>query len=322
MSNTVPRSAAGRLGPWVVLLMLAMVCSPIVVTLGTVHAPGVLQVNSANPTPYGYTWSLLMFIIPIIVVGAWLIPHTHVVVPRRAFWCTALSLSSIGGMLDFFLAHRFFVFPNRLATLQVNVPAVGAHVPIEEFFFYITGFVAILLIYIWLDEYWLYAYNIPDYKSASGSIVQLIGVHPHSTILALALISGSVAYKKLLSAAPDGLPEYFIFLVLCGLVPAIGFFPVARPFINWRALSLTLFIVLPICLVWEATLAIPYGWWGYQQSRMIGLKVDAWSGLPIEAIFVWIAVSYGAVIFYEIAKIWLYSDRMMGDIFFGRRPSP
>ncbi len=37
-------------------------------------------------------------------------------------------------------------------------------IPIEEFIFYITGFMAVLLIYIWCDEYWLEAYNI-DYKT-------------------------------------------------------------------------------------------------------------------------------------------------------------
>ena len=41
----------------------------------------------------------------------------------------------------------------------------------------------------------------------------------------------------------------------------------------------------------EATLAVPYGWWDYQQKQMMGLFIGAWAGLPIEAVVVWIAVT-------------------------------
>jgi len=41
----------------------------------------------------------------------------------------------------------------------------------------------------------------------------------------------------------------------------------------------------------SATLAVPYGWWGYQQKQMMGLFIGAWAGLPIEAVVVWIAVT-------------------------------
>jgi hypothetical protein len=37
----------------------------------------------------------------------------------------------------------------------------------------------------------------------------------------------------------------------------MSFFPVARRFITWRALSLTLFFMLLLSLLWEATLAVP-----------------------------------------------------------------
>jgi hypothetical protein len=39
------------------------------------------------------------------------------------------------------------------------------------------------------------------------------------------------------------------------------------PVINWRALSLTLFIILPTNLLWEATLGVPYGWRGFTGRR-------------------------------------------------------
>jgi hypothetical protein len=62
MSESDPTSRPARscrLGPWIVLAMLAMVALPATITLNTVHSPAQLQI-SPNPTPYGYTWSLLL----------------------------------------------------------------------------------------------------------------------------------------------------------------------------------------------------------------------------------------------------------------------
>ncbi len=47
------------------------------------------------------------------------------------------------------------------------MPGVGGPVPIEEFVFYLSGFLFILLFYIWNDEFWLEAYNVPDYVAAT-----------------------------------------------------------------------------------------------------------------------------------------------------------
>jgi hypothetical protein len=70
-------------------------------------------------------------------------------------------------------------------------------------------------------------------------------------------------------------------------------------------------------MLWEATLAVPYGWWGYQQNQMMGLSIGAWTGLPIEAIAVWIAVTYMTAIVYEIVKLWQASGRPARRAFFG-----
>jgi len=97
----------------------------------------------------------------------------------------------------------------------------------------------------------------------------------------------------------------------------VSFFPSARRFINWRALSLTMFFILLVSLLWEATLALPYGWWNYQHAAMMGLFIGAWAGLPIEAVLVWLAVSYGTVILFEVVKIWQASGRPARDAFLG-----
>jgi lycopene cyclase domain-containing protein len=110
-------------------------------------------------------------------------------------------------------------------------------------------------------------------------------------------------YKKLFSPYPAGLPGYFMALVAGSTVPSMALFPAARTFINWRALSLTLFMILLISLFWEATLAVPYGWWGFRPQQMVGIFIGAWDGLPIEEVVVWISVTYTTVIVYEVLKM-------------------
>ena len=305
------------LSAWIVAAMLAMVAVPAAITLRAVSSPGTLHVSNSNPTPHGYTWSLLLFIVPTVVIGFWFLPGEGVEIPRRAFWWTIGILVPLGFGMDFFFAHWFFVFPNSGATLGIGAPALGAPVPAEEYIFYFTGFLCVLLIYVWLDEFWLVAYNVPDYPGESKKISRLFQFHPTSAIIGVVLIVVAVVYKKMLSPYPNGFPGYFTVLVVGGFVPAVSFFPTARPFINWRAFSLTLFIILLVSLLWEATLALPYQWWGFQSAQMTGLFVGAWARLPIEEVGVWIAVSYATVIVFEIFKLWQASGKKARQSFLG-----
>jgi len=76
-------------------------------------------------------------------------------------------------------------------------------------------------------------------------------------------------------------------------------------------------MILLISMFWEATLAVPYGWWGYQPQQMMGLFIGVWANLPIEAVLVWIAVTYGTMIVYEIVKIWQASGKTARQAFLG-----
>jgi len=297
--------------------MLAMIAVPAGITLHTVHDPAILQISDTNPTPYGYSWSLLLFVVPIVVIGWWFLPSEVLRIPQRAFWRTIWILVPLGFGLDFFFANRFFVYPNAKATLGIGAPALGGNVPVEEYIFYFTGFVAVLLIYVWLDEYWLVAYNVGDYAAEAKQIPRLLAFHPSSLIVGVALVAAAILYKEH-SRFPEGFPSYFTVLVIGGLVPSVGFFPIARRFINWRAFSLTIFMILLISMFWEATLAVPYGWWGYQQNQMMGLFIGAWAGLPIEAVTVWIAVTYGTTIVFEIFKVWQASGKPVRHAFLGK----
>src|ERR1700733_7193560 len=103
-----------------------------------------------------------------------------------------------------------------------------------------------------------------------------------------------------------------------GLIPSVSFFSTARRFINWRAFSLTIFMILLISLFWEATLAVPYGWWGYQPKEMMGVLIRGRAGPAVEFVTGWIVVTYGTTIIFEIVKVWQVSGKRARHSFLGR----
>ena len=299
-----------------VVAIVAMIAVPAALTLHTVRLSATVDPAVPNPSPYGYTVSLLLFIVPILVIGFWFVPREDIKISRKSFAWTICLLFPIGALLDFFFARRFFTFPNPGATLRITAPAMGGGVPVEEYVFYFTGFVAVLLIYIWLDEYWLSAYSIPVDSATRTNFERLMRFHPQSLAWAVALIAGAILYRRLFIPEP-GFPGYFVFLVIGALGPSAALLPSAMPVINWRALSLTLLLILLISLLWEATLGVPYGWWNFQDDAMIGIRITAWSRLPIEEVCVWMAVVCATVIVYEIVRRWQSSGRRARHAFLG-----
>ena len=308
-----------RSGFVAVLLILAMLVGPAALTLHRVRIAAVVDPAYPNPSPYGYTMSLLLFIVPIVVIGGWLVPQDGIRISKRSFLITLALTIPLGVILDFFFAHLFLTFPNPGATLGIRAPALGGGVPIEEYVFYFTGFTTVLLLYIWLDEYWLSEYSVPSTDPLRTSFERLLRFHPQSVVLAAVLIAGALICRSVYDHhhATSGFPGYFVFLVAVALAPSSALFPAAMSVVNWRALSLVLFVMLLMSLLWEATLAVPYGWWGYQQGQMMGIFVTAWSYLPIEAICVWVAVSFQTVMVYEVVRRWKASGRKARHAFLG-----
>ena len=305
---------------WIVIAMLGMIVIPAVITLETVRHPGPLLPLNQSSTPHGYTFSLLLFIVPAALIAGWFLPNEGLHIPKRAFFWTLAILVPLGCLLDFVFAQWFFYYPNVAATLGIPAPALGRPVPLEEYVFYLTGFLAILLLYIWLGEFWLAAYNVVDYPGEAKKVRRLLQFHPTSLILAAALIGAAWLYKKRFALPEDqaGFPGYFTFLVIGALLPAVSFYPLARRFINWRALSLTLFFMLLVSLLWEATLAVPYNWWNFQHRQMMGMYIGAWSDLPVEEVCIWVAVTYATAIVFEVVKVWLASERPMRNAMVGK----
>lgn len=303
----------------IVFLIAALLIVPATIALRTVAHPGVLEVSAENPTPLGYTISLLLFLVPLAALGWWFARRDDLALQRKAFWRTIAVLAPLGFVLDLLFGNTFFTFPNQFAHLGIEIPAVGGPIPIEEFLFYLTGFMVVLLSYIWGDEYWVRAYNVPDYTADASGLDRIVRFHPASVLLGVGLLIAAILYKKFLASAPEGFPWYFTYLVIASIVPSAGFFRTAQRFINWRAFSFTFFFILLVSLLWEATLALPYGWWGYHPRAMMGFDIGAWSNLPVEAVCVWLAVTYTTVITYEVIKIWKALGTRALEAFFGVR---
>ena len=294
---------------------------PAALTLTTVVEPASVVQNSSNPTPLGYTVSLSLFIFPMLALGWWFLRRPQLKLQKQAFWIAVALLVPAGVLLDFLFGHTFFSFENHQAVLGWTFPAIGGPLPLEELVFYLTGFIVVLLIYIWCDEFWLAAYNVPDYKNKSNEITRILRFHPLSLVFGIGLITLAIIYKKFVSSDPDGMPWYFIYLVAIALVPSSGLFPTVCRFINWRAYSFTTIIIVLISLTWEVTLALVYQWWGFRHEAMLGFYVGAWNGLPIEEVILWFAVSYTSIIFYEAIKIWKASQKTFKQAFIGNKLS-
>jgi len=51
----------------------------------------------------------------------------------------------------------------------------------------------------------------------------------------------------------------------------------------------------------------------------MGIFLDGWTGLPLEAVVVWLAVTYTTVIVFEVVKVYKASGKAARDAFLGRR---
>jgi hypothetical protein len=300
----------------VLIAMTATMAVPFVLTLLTIAQPRLLVEDlKANPTHHGYTWSLSLFIVPVLVLAVWLARRWDSRIQNRAFWITTLIVSTGGILLDVCFGLNFFTFRNEDAVLGIHFYGYSftdgwkKTIPIEEAGFYVFGTLAVLLIYVWGDEFWFAAYNVDDAPRRSARLRDVFSFHPASAVFGAVIFLLGLLYKKL---GPhdyhDGFPGYFLFLTLVALTPSILFFPVARPFINWRAFSLGFVFLLLVSLFWEATIAVPYQWWGFQPKHMLGMFINGFCGLPVEEPLLWMGITWATIIIYETISTLLFME--------------
>jgi hypothetical protein len=248
-----------------------------------------------------YTLTLLFWIAPICAMTAFFI-RKRLLSPEKWFSLlvsTAL-LAAAGIILDLLFAHRFFTFPDPGTVCGLTIRGI----PVEEFVFYVTGFWFIIFLYVFCDEWFLAKYNVPDelYARYRSHLKRMVFVHFKSIWWVAGIAAAAILGKQILNPAGDPVPGYFLFLLCAAYVPFILFFRVTRNFVNWRAFTFCLLLTSLLSIIWEVTLALPRGYWGYREGAMVGVFIEAWHRLPIEAVTVWLFCTL-VILVYEFIKI-------------------
>ena len=106
---------------WILAFMLLALIIPSLITLNTIQEPRPLvPLTTPSASPYGYTWSLSLFIVPCIILLTWLHFSKEHRIQLGAFWLTVALMATLGLMLDIFLGLTFFTFNNTGATLGIH----------------------------------------------------------------------------------------------------------------------------------------------------------------------------------------------------------
>lgn len=289
----------------------------------TGHVAVLTLVLLAAPIPclvaehHGYTWSLLIFGLPIATILAWfhLTPRRELAPVRSAFYTSLLLLVTMGWALNLLFADDFFRYENPDAVLGHHFPwawpsfdggrfTMQPSIPIEEFIFYGSGFVAMLVIYVWGCEDFFRRYQPPSYGQRVRSQRTIFQLSLLPVLVVLILVVAATVTKSLLG--PPGLPGYLIYLLVIPLLTTLLLGRVAVPFINWRAFAFMMVVILGNSVLWEVSLALPQGWWQYREDAMIGLFLRRWHSLPIEAVVVWFLAPFATVVVFEALKVFFH----------------
>jgi len=269
-----------------------------------------------------YFTSLLIFVIPIVYL--WPLFHTITAEGtgrrRRALRVSIGAIVGLGTVLDFLLGHFILTFPGCApdAVSQPYIlclPAVGGSIPVEELLFYALGPVVMVLLYACADERWLRLYN-PEDELLN---LKLLQISPRLVIAGIGVLIACVIVWLVIGT----FPLYALFLGASALLPTIFLYRSVGRLINWPALAVTALFLLLASIIWEVTLAIPRGWWGYEADGMLGVIIRAWSAgdaiFPVEAAFVWIVAPLFTVFTYEFAKAFFHHPGSTREALFGSK---
>ncbi|HEY2090419.1 MAG TPA: hypothetical protein VGJ81_00900 [Thermoanaerobaculia bacterium] len=276
-----------------------------------------------------YFTSLVFWAVPIALLLCRLYHQTD---PgsrrRRAFWLSTAFIFVAGVVLDFLLGSWILRFDDDPThkTYLYRFP-FGQRIPLEEVLFYFMGGMAILLVYFWADEYWMSAYNRRQRRTNAELPIEsgwkLIRFSPHVLVWAILLLLAGFAMKWWRTGSAWPPPLYFSFLVFVSIVPAIAVARDVSKVVNWRAFSFTCLYVLITSCIWEVTLGLPGSWWWYREPPAMmnwylrPFSLAAARPYPIEALLVWLVVSFDSIFAYEFLKGITYEPRGVKVALFG-----
>lgn len=285
----------------IVLGIIGILALMFLITILTIKTPMPILQNPESP--YGYTLSNLHWILPTLSIFGLMAFLRQGPGNREAFLWTITVMPTIGFVLDIVFADRFFTFRNSGAVHGWSVSgfsfetlSFSAPIPIEEFVFYVSGHLYTLTAYVFAKDVWLSKYNSEMNRPASTGPYPIVAVACAGLGL-IALGFGLKAAFGIPGSSP--IPEYYLFIVVFGSMPFIALLPIVKRAVNWQALSWALLSVLLISVIWEVTLAVPYSWWGYRKEVMVGVFIKPWFDLPLEAVAVWLTVTFATVAVYE-----------------------
>lgn len=291
--------------------MLLLIIVPFTIALSTVKNPRPVDPLPVDPGPYGYTVSLLIFIVPCAALVWWFRRRPEHGIQKKAFWRAVLLFTACGMALDVLLASKFWYFPYARGHLGVHLPgfdwethSFGAIVPVEELVFYFFGALFILLFYLWGSLFW-FGTEIEGWEGKALRVQKVVSPHWSAGIWGGLVVLAGWFYKHQLDG---GFPGYYAVLTGSFAVLTFILFRVVKAFIDWRALSMSVGFMWLMSLFWEVTLALGYGWWRYKPEAMLGIFVGPWWDLPIEEPLLWTVSSWGVVMFYTYFRIFLHKN--------------
>lgn len=264
-----------------------------------------------------YFTSLLFWLVPTVMLLPRFLHYTDPGGRRRtAIRIAIFQILALGIVLDFVLGRYVLQFDT--VNRQHYVLWIR-DVPLEEMLFYAMAPIAILMVYAWCDEFWVAEYNPVKRRLAAAAANTPLVLSMRALALGVVLEAVGLYLKHRWDPAGPAVPFYYTFLVIGVFVPLWFFFESVAPLVNWRAFGVTTLYVLFTSLVWEATLALPRGWWGYQPRGMIGYFVGAWSSktasFPLEAAIVWVCAPFSCIFMYEAVKHRQYRKRPSKAVF-------
>jgi hypothetical protein len=258
----------------------------------------------------GYTVTLGFWVIPTLIIGIflWKKKLLHPV-QKKALAINISVVTMLGLVMELLWAQYFFLFPNPDMVLGLYIN----NIPIEELLFYPTGFWFVCFMYVFCDEYWLHRYNNDDSQHMKVAADNGLPIYPKPTVLQLAIVLAIVGFeiwfKHTYNPIGGSVPGFMVFLTMFSMLPLVIFWKVTSPYVNTRAFVVTVLVTVLISIIWEVTLALPGGYWRYNDHFMMGIFIEPWNHLPIEASMVWLSAS-AIILTYEFTLVVVFNHQV------------
>ena len=330
-----------------VLVFIAVWVLAVVLAVFLIDVPevGPIWQNDNYHHTFGYTYSLVLLFLPLAFLVRWYFESRDVLdlraLMRQIVWIVVFSAFS-WIVLDILFANLLFSFPDKNAHVHATlVPGYlwsgscstisslwnfpGCYfprsIPLEEILFYLGGAALLTLMYMWASEDFYSEYTLPrpEYTRQAKAVGPLVYWNKWFLVAAITLAVLGVLIKKFGWWHPyhAGLPYYLFAELLIVFLPLAALYTRVRTFTNPRAFIFVMLVHVLVSVIWETTLALPFGWWNYRPYAMMGIFIEAWSRLAIEATGLWLSVGWASMFTYEATKIKVVTGKTWRAVLFG-----